>query len=491
MKIINIASSDNFNDILEAVRASDSGSVILIVPRSNRVFKSKSGLEKLKVHFDGLKKEVSVISSGPETVKNAGSVGFNVLSKIENKKEKAPIKKDEEIESFYSAQLDSEFRKEYGTDSRKFIFGLLGGAIALFAFIVFASLGGAEIKIIPAKKDFSVNIPIIVSDRIIENDGVYGMIPGQWFEIEKVFSKSFVSSSEKEVFQKAAGRITVYNNFSTSPQILVATTRFQTSEGLVFRILKTITVPAAVKVGDKLKPGEIETEAVADRAGEEYNIEPSDFRIPGFVGSPKYQGFYAKSFEKFSGGFVGRSSFVSKEDFEKAEKEASDEALARIKAEIYSLDGLKILDEAVKTEIEKTADSNNAGDLTKEFSIFLKIKAKTVAFKEKDAADFVYQYVRNSQNILPLEKGLKIEYGGLNLNEEKKELSFKLISSGLAVQNIDKNRIILEAAGRKKKEAEIMINNLDGVESANISSFFWLRSVPKNIDKIDIKIITE
>lgn len=488
MKIINIASSDNFDDILGAVKDSDSDSIILVIPKSNRVFKNKTRVEKLKDQFDRLKKEVSIISSGQEAVKNASSAGFNILRKIK----KPALKKDEDIASFYSEQSDGAFKKmPLIEDSKKFIFGLIGTAITIFVFIVFASLGGAEIEIIPTKKDFSVNIPVTVSDKLSKNDEIYGIMPGKWVEAEKVFSKIFISSVEKDVFQKATGKIAVYNNFSSSSQILVATTRFQTAEGLVFRIPKTIIVPGAVKIGNETKPGEIEVEAVADRAGEEYNIEPSDFRIPGFLGTPKYQGFYAKSFEKFSGGFIGRSSFVSKDDLQKAEEELKKEALNEIKAELASLDGFKILDEALKMEIEKTDDSNKAGDLIKEFKAGLKIKAETMAFKEENAVDFIYQYVKNSQDVLVVRNSLKVEYREPKLDEGKRELSFNLVSSGQTIQNISKNAIISKVAGMKKSEAEDFINNLEGIESVRISSPFWLRNVPKNVNKIDIKITVE
>ena len=79
MKIINVASSDNFEDILEAVRSSESAGVILVVPKSNRVFKSSVKVEKLRNDFDKLGKDVSVISSSDEIIKNANLAGFNIL----------------------------------------------------------------------------------------------------------------------------------------------------------------------------------------------------------------------------------------------------------------------------------------------------------------------------------------------------------------------------------------------------------------------------
>lgn len=498
MKIINIASSDDFEDILEAVRESRSRDLILVVPKSNRIFKNKNKAEKLKIEFDRLGKEVSIISPLGE--------GSNRVGIALGQKKNVKGKKDKDIVSFYSApsgELPHSYmsgggetrpskNKEKKTEpAKKFILILIGSAFALFIFLVFASLGEADITLIPRKNDFSVNIPVTISDKITEIDEVYGIIPGQWIEVEKVVSKTFSSGAEKDVFQKARGAITIYNNFSVLPQVLVATTRFQIPEGLVFRISNAVTVPGMSKLDGESKLGEVKVEVVADRAGDDYNIGPSDFRIPGFLGSPKYQGFYAKSFEKFSGGFTGRSAFVSKNDLEKAEEATEKEAEQEIRAGLPLIGDFKVLDGAVRQEIEKTGESAKVNDLTKEFKVVLRVKAKALVFREQEAADLVSRYVKNSQNALVLRDGLKMDHVGLKLNEEKRELSFNLASSGRTVQNIDKNRIISELAGKNKDEAKFYLNGLAGIESVRLSFPFWLRKIPKNKDRIDIRIVTE
>ena len=57
---------------------------------------------------------------------------------------------------------------------------------------------------------------------------------------------------EKELNEKARGSLTVYNEYSSSPQTLVATTRFESPEGKIFRIEKNIVVPGA-----KIEEGKI------------------------------------------------------------------------------------------------------------------------------------------------------------------------------------------------------------------------------------------
>lgn len=492
MRIINVASSDNFEDILEAVKESESVRVILVVPKSSRVFKSKIRVEQLKSHFEKLGKDVSVISSGAEVVKNANLAGFNILREAPG----SAAKKDDDLISLYSEPFEEPAKRLLPSGSadkkslKKFSLIFLGAAVASFALIVLVSISGAKIRIVPAKIDFSISIPAVISDKVTQVDAVYGVIPGEIVELEKVLSKTFTSSGEKDVFQKANGRITIYNNFSTSSQMLVATTRFQTLEGLVFRIPRAVTVPGAVKAGNNLEPGRIEVEVVADRAGEEYNIGPSEFKIPGFLGSPKYQGFYAESFEKFSGGFIGRSRFVTKEDMEGAGGLVKSELINEVKAEFASLGDFKILDEILAVEIEETADSNSTGDLVSEFKISLKAKVKTLAFKEKDVTDFISQYIKNSRNLKVAEKDLKISYAELSYNEEKSELSLKLNSSGQTIENIDKDMIISGVFGKNSDEIKSYLSGLKEVESAQIFlSPFWRRTVPKDKNKVKVEVV--
>ena len=107
--------------------------------------------------------------------------------------------------------------------------------------------------------------------------------------------------------QYASGKITVYNNYSSAPQKLIANTRFQTSDGKIYRIKGAISVPGM---------GVTEATVYADRAGEEYNIGPADFTIPGLKGGPRFEKVFAKSKSAMSGGTSGNVRIVKKEDLD-------------------------------------------------------------------------------------------------------------------------------------------------------------------------------
>lgn len=91
---------------------------------------------------------------------------------------------------------------------------------------------------------------------------------------------------------KAFGKVTAYNDGS-NPQVLVKNTRFVTPDGKIFRLSKIATIPAG---------GSIEVVIFADETGSVYNIPPTTFKMPAFVGSERYGYLYGRSFVSMEGG---------------------------------------------------------------------------------------------------------------------------------------------------------------------------------------------
>ncbi len=74
----------------------------------------------------------------------------------------------------------------------------------------------------------------------------------------------------------------------------------------------TISVP-----GKKISPGSIEVAIVADQAGANYNAAVADlkgdYKIVGYKGTPKYDGFYARLKTDITGGFSGNKMIIAPE----------------------------------------------------------------------------------------------------------------------------------------------------------------------------------
>lgn len=133
-----------------------------------------------------------------------------------------------------------------------------------------------------------------------------GTIP--YTVLTQVFEDSAIvqASGTENAEEKASGNVTIYNE-TNKVMRLIKNTRFQTKDGLVFRIPASLDVPAM----QGTTPGSIAATVFADETGPKYNVGPSDFTLPGLKSSPDFEKIYAKSTAAFSGGFVGERPAVS------------------------------------------------------------------------------------------------------------------------------------------------------------------------------------
>ena len=154
--------------------------------------------------------------------------------------------------------------------------------------------------------------------------------------IEKTDSKKIAATGREEIEEKASGKIVIFNDFNTSSQRLIKNTRFETPEGLIYRINKSIIVPGQKTEGGKTVPGSIEATVYADEAGEKYNIGLTDFTIPGFEGSPRFDSFYARSKTEMAGGFAGERLSANPDELKKAQDELRTELKKQLMAEAFS-----------------------------------------------------------------------------------------------------------------------------------------------------------
>lgn len=142
-------------------------------------------------------------------------------------------------------------------------------------------------------------------------------------KISQINEQDIPATEEKEVNQKASGKIVIYNNYSTVSQRLINNTRFEANNGKIYRINSSVIIPGLKKIDGKTIPGSIEAIVYADQAGEDYNLKladlTGDFKIPGFKGDQRYLGFYARLKEDIQGGFVGKKWIIAESVRKEAE----------------------------------------------------------------------------------------------------------------------------------------------------------------------------
>ncbi|MBI2064557.1 MAG: hypothetical protein HYT62_00705 [Candidatus Yanofskybacteria bacterium] len=365
-------------------------------------------------------------------------------------------------------------------------------AVILLGIVVYVSTGSAQVIIKPKTDPLDLNISVSVSDSFQDIDAESKRIPGQLFSIDKNIEESFSSTGDRDVVQKSRGKITIYNEYGTTPQVLIATTRFESENGLIFRTLTTVTVPGTTVKNGEISPGKIQVEVIADKAGDAYNIPAGRFTIPAFKekgDADRYQKFYGSSEAAFKGGIVGKAKVVTEQDYVDAKKKMEERIGAEIEQELKQQSaGLKILT-PFKPVIDELTSDAKIDEATDSFTMTAKAKIQTVGFKEADLFQLISQYVEKMKNLAIIQEKLKLEFESIQFDKENNKLEFNVVIRGPAYGKIDQDRIIGDLMGKNNAEITSYIKSIDTVASARVLlSPFWVRRVPESKDRIKVVI---
>lgn len=369
--------------------------------------------------------------------------------------------------------------------------GIVG--IIVLGIVFYFTLAKAEIFLKPKTETVDFETELILDKNLGFVDLEQNKIPAQLFEVEKSEEKEFPTTQEKEIERKAKGIITVYNQYSSSPQTLVKTTRFVTEDGKTFRTTKTIVVPGAKIEEGKIIPSTIDVEVEADEPGEEYNIGPSSFTIPGFKGTPKYTGFYGRSFQPMTGGAKGKVKVATVEDIEGAKElliaelknEAREELIKKIPSEI------KVLEDSIVVDVVEASSDVEPDQPAKKFKIKVKISAKALGFIENDAISLINSNlsskVSEDKKLLPETINIAYTLSNLDLEKGTARLSCKVKEN--VAWKIDLTKIKKELAGKNEVEVRQYLTSQPEIESAKVVFWpFWVKKIPSNENKIKITI---
>ncbi len=347
------------------------------------------------------------------------------------------------------------------------------------------------ITIIPSQYQDRVDASLIaVSEK--ETGG----IPFDIMMLDEIGSKEIQSTNEEVVKEKASGKIVVFNNFDKNTQRLIVNTRFETPEGLIYRIKNSVIVPGQTVDGEgKTIPGSVEVTVYADQPGEEYNIGLSDFTIPGFEGSDRFDGFYARSKEAMTGGFEGIKKIASTEDVERATSEITNELEEKLTQEILSKipenfilyeDGL-----FVRSDFVGTVDSGNTEENT--VSVEVKVSIYAVIFDRENlnkqiAGDIIKDYQGEDITITNLES---LSFEIKNKDEVEPWTEGRFIFSLKGEVNFewlyDEEKLKNDFVGRPKSDIKNILADYNGIESAEVEiTPFWKTSFPRSTSQIQI-----
>ena len=407
----------------------------------------------------------------------------------------------EEKEIFIKPQIHNFSKKKFSgfkfpDFSSKIVMLFVGSAVIVAGLVFYFVLPKAEIEVVPKVEATEQDLNVVADKGSAFIDLGKGVIPAQVIRFDKKSSREFNTTGESQANEKARGVMTVYNEYSSSPQGLVEKTRFVSADGKVFRTVKSITVPGAKISEGKVIASSIDVEVAADEAGESYNISPGKFLIPGFQGSPKYEGFYGITKDAMYGGTTGISKIVSADDVEMAKNEIWADLQKDLESDIKTQtpEGLKLLPEAKKLEISSFDPSVKAGGRADKFTMTVKGTGILIFFDERD----IIELARENSEIESLEskdysdKLSEVVYSEVSADFEKSKISFKAKVGEKLVWKINDSILKRLIAGRNETEIRTILNDREEVLSARILFWpFWVDAVPDNPDRVNVSVKTD
>ncbi len=354
-------------------------------------------------------------------------------------------------------------------------------------------IGGAGYIFIKPKAEISVwpkKSPLVVKIQVVVGNDIAKEIKAQ----DCSSSQEFPATGVKSLSAKASGAIKIYNAYSTTPQILIANTRFVSDNGKLFRIPQKIVIPGAHYEGSKLIPGELQTTVEAGEAGEEYNIGPSTFSLPALAGTSRYTAFYAKSSGAMTGGSKSQTTQVTEADLSSAEDAMTTAALDNCQKTLKSSlspEEYVINEEAFKSEIIELNPLVRAGQEADKFTLNIKAKATALVFKKSDLEKFAETHIATK---VPEGKQLDLNsvalsylFQDIDLNKGRVVLSVEI--SAEIYSALDENSIKTAVKSRRPDEVSSSLEQFSEINYFQVRLWpFWSNKIPFEVESIAVKL---
>lgn len=321
--------------------------------------------------------------------------------------------------------------------------------------------------------------------------------PGEELSYEVVtasdsITETIAATKGPLVQTKAKGVATIYNNYSATPQTLVAGTRLADADGLVYRTTATVSVP-----GKKTTPGTIAVNIVADQAGEQYNMKTTemngDFKFLGYVGSPKYSGFYARLKTDVTGGFSGNKMTI-----DPAAKTAAVTAMQEtLKAQLAAKLAASIPADAILYD-EATSIEYETPEPVMKTATDAEITVKGVAYAAVFKSDAFIKFIAGKEikkfpsdtYTIGGDKALDFKVSNIKDFSIKKgtPLIFTLKGPVSITGTLAEGKLKEELKGIKLKDGNAIFAKYPSIANAyTLITPFWMRSFPDTAEKITIE----
>lgn len=402
------------------------------------------------------------------------------------------------VENFFAddvrEKVAPEEKKKRGG---KIFVGLLAILVITGLILNFVVLPKASVAVFPKTEPVTRDMDITIGANITGVDPIKLSIPATKVDETISLSNKFQSQGKKQVGNKAAGTIKIYNftklpiNLKASTTILTAGSKTYTLINDAVSIKPTVYKNAKTKEVDESSLSD-SLEIAASSGGEDFNL-PAGTRleITNQVFGSKPQFLFAKTDSEISGGTTRFLSIISQEDLDNAKKQLLDEGLEEINSKLKA-GGMVLTDKAYNFEVTQFTTDSAAGAQTPNFTASLQAKVTGLAYSQQDLSSLISQRIGQT---LSSNKTLQfstanpamVKVKNLDLNNNLASLAIHF--EGQAVFNVDLANITPELVGKTQNQVYEILRSKAEIEKVEITlAPYWQKSFPLFVSRIHLQI---
>ena len=527
-KVLYIEVDEEITSIIDRVRSAKEDQLALVVPAGAVLLSSVVNLKLLKKEASSREKEISIITTDRIGRNLASQVGLTVYQKIDqhlfarpeepvvakkstrtgSTKKIIPERKASKEETWPTIGTEEETEKEQGPRlktkqpmfrepirktglKKEVIIIALVASTFLLAFVLFLVLPRADIGLVFKADKNEIKVEVSLDKALDKVDLLKQIVPAKAYDQTVEDKKTFQATGKKNVGDKATGTVTITNR-TGEPQPLLPTTRLLSDKGILFRTARSVTVPAAsVSVMGEIQSGQANVEVIADSGGEEGNVGPSHFTIPGLPGRENV--VFADSRETFTGGTTRMAGVVTEDDIKNAKQAITDTIYQDVVSGISKNEAGKliVLSELSKKDVINSDVSVKPDTEATDFEASGKIKVTILTFKESDFQDILSDRIGNlvSSGKQKVNGKDEISWSATKVDVDKGKANLTATVKYLVSSKIEPDEIRANVLAKTYKEANDYLYSLPNIDQAKIKLWpGFVKSVPTIERNIKISI---
>lgn len=315
-------------------------------------------------------------------------------------------------------------------------------------------------------------------------------VPAERLHFIQTSTQEVNVSGTQYVEARARGMVKISNHYSAAPQRLVSQTRFTTPTGALFRLASPVVIPGAVMEKGILASRSSDAELVADVSGEQANLSGQVLlKIPGFIGTPKYNGFTAIASNGFSGGSRGIKKIASDGDMQQAQQQVTKKAYDELKAQMRQKipPGLRLVDGLQEIRIVKV-ETIEAGEKLMVRAI---AEGDALVFHDDDVIALLKGALLPQDNTKTfVDNSVNLTYAVHTLNFERGRADALMQGSVKTKQpltQVQADDLARALKGKKQGSVREFFNSHNDVVFSSLSIFPpWKSALPSNSDHITL-----